>query len=280
MRKLTYSLWSFSPSLINFTPYVQSPSKYIEYFTDTSFLRSQFLPFIIFIALFFISLVVILINQIKPECLDIAVKRIRYRHLNDLFGIFMFPLLLFSFHFINITTGDLIISLFLILISIGYLLLITYKLITAKSLDEIPGLTGDLEDIDSTLGKLYTPFAFIRKIIFAFVICIQPESPISTITILLVFTFLIMICLFFYQPFEDIRTDYICIFMEIVLVIYIIFLMLFALNAVTGYDAYLLALVVIIMTLIGFLIGLSWLIYLTYVAIRKYHASFAEKKSA
>ena len=62
--------------------------------------------------------------------------------------------------------------------------------------------------------------------------------------------------------------------MEIVLVVYIIFLMLFGLNAVTGYDAHLLGIVTIVMTMIAFVIGLSWLVYLTYLAIRKYHASF------
>ena len=66
LRSLSYILWSFVPQLANFQPYTQSPSKFIEYFTDTSFLRSQGLPFIIFAVLFLLSLVLIRINRIKP----------------------------------------------------------------------------------------------------------------------------------------------------------------------------------------------------------------------
>lgn len=213
LKNLTYILWSFVPQLANFTPYAQSPSKFIEYFIDTSILRSQGLTFIIFSILFLICLVIILINKLKPQYCVSAVQRIRYRHLTDLFGIFMLPLLIFAFHFNDSNPIDIVVSIFVILVSIGYLVLISYKLITAKSYSEIPGLTGDLENIESTLGKLYTPFAFIRKIIFAFVLCIQPDKPISTLTILLVFTTLILVCLIFYQPFEHIITDYVCIFM-------------------------------------------------------------------
>lgn len=34
---------------------------------------------------------------------------------------------------------------------------------------------GDMEEMENTLGKLYTPFSFIRKIIFALVLCLQPD---------------------------------------------------------------------------------------------------------
>lgn len=60
---------------------------------------------------------------------------------------------------------------------------------------------------------MYTPFAFVRRIILTFGLGISPFSPISTLTLLLVFTILIMICIYFYQPFDNQYTDYVTIFM-------------------------------------------------------------------
>ena len=117
---------------------------------------------------------------------------------------------------------------------------------------------------------MYTPFAFIRKIIFALVLGIQPEKPISTLTLLLVFTVLILVCLFFYQPFENVITDYICIFMEIVLVIYVFMLILFGLNAVQNTAAHNTGIAAVICTLIGLIVGIGWLIFLTFKAIKKF----------
>lgn len=117
---------------------------------------------------------------------------------------------------------------------------------------------------------MYTPFSFIRKIIFGLVLCIQPYKPISTLTLLLIFTILIMVCLFFYQPFENQLTDYVCISLEIVLVIYVVIVMLFGLNAVTGPAAHYLGIVAAAVTGLGAAGGLGWLVYLTVGAVNKY----------
>ena len=79
-------------------------------------------------------LTVIIIHQFKPEMLEKAVKRIRYRHLTDLFSIFMLPLMMFSFHFSEPEPADIFASIFVILSSFIFLSVISYKLITAKNL--------------------------------------------------------------------------------------------------------------------------------------------------
>ena len=60
---------------------------------------------------------------------------------------------------------------------------------------------------------MYTPFAYARKIVFTIGLGLAPYQPISTITLLLVLTFLIMVCVYFYQPFDNNITDYVTIFM-------------------------------------------------------------------
>ena len=155
----------------------------------------------------------------------------------------MLPLLLFSFHFRNSNPADIFAALVVILSSFIFVVIISYKLITAKKLSEIPGLAGDLEETEGKLGQMYTPIVLLRKIIFALVVCIQPDKPISTLTLLLIFTVLILVCLFFYQPFENQITDYICIFMEITLILYVIMLIIFGLNAVQPSAAHTVAII-------------------------------------
>lgn len=117
---------------------------------------------------------------------------------------------------------------------------------------------------------MYTPFTFIRKIIFGLVLCIQADKPISTLTLLLIFTILIMVCLFFYQPFENQITDYICIVLEVCLVVYVIILMILGLNIVDGIAGHVLAICAAVVAVLGAGIGLVWLGYLTYGGILKY----------
>ena len=96
-------------------------------------MRTQGLTFILFTIILLAFLIIILINKIQPDKCVNAVKRIRYRHLTDLFGIFMMPLLIFSFRFNDSNPIDIALGIFIIIISIGYLILITYKLITAEN---------------------------------------------------------------------------------------------------------------------------------------------------
>ena len=69
-------------------------------------------------------------------------KRIRYRHLNDLFSIFMLPLMLFGFQFLNANVGDLIMGILLVGICCAFLIVISYKILNAKSPADLPGLLG------------------------------------------------------------------------------------------------------------------------------------------
>lgn len=123
---------------------------------------------------------------------------------------------------------------------------------------------------------MYTPFSFIRKIVFSLVLCIQPEKPISTLTLLLIFTILIMSCLFFYQPFENQITDYVCIAMEIALILYVVTIILFGLDAVSGTVGHNLGVFGVCVVMIGGFGGLIWLVYLTYKGILKYRKELLE----
>jgi hypothetical protein len=77
---------------------------------------------------------------------------------------------------------------------------------------------------------MYTPFGYVRRIVFTFVMGISSLTPISNLTLLLVFTILIMVSIYFYEPFDDIRTDYVTIFMESSLIIYILLLIILGLE--------------------------------------------------
>ena len=77
---------------------------------------------------------------------------------------------------------------------------------------------------------MYIPFAFLRRIIFTLGLGMAPFQPIATVTLLLVLTFLIMICVYFYQPFDNQYTDYVTIFMESSLTVYVICLIILALD--------------------------------------------------
>ena len=277
LKGLSTILLSFLPDISNTVPYAFSPSKFIHYYTDSSLLRTQGLSFILFVISLATILILILINHYKPHLLIRVVARLRYRHLLDLFTIFMLPLMLFSFHFSNTSPVDVVASILVVLSSLVFLIVISYKLITAKNMAEIPGLAGELEKTSNPLGQMYTPFGYLRKFIFAFMLCLQSEKPISTLTLLLIFTILILVCLYFYQPFANQVTDFICIFMEVVLVIYVLLLIIFALNAVKGSSAHSTGIAAIVSTLIGFVVGIAWLVYLTFKAMKNYCAKLQEE---
>ena len=55
----------------------------------------------------------------------------------------MLPLLLFSFHFDG-KVGDIVMSSIIIIITISFLLVICYKILTVKNGKELPGLLSEL----------------------------------------------------------------------------------------------------------------------------------------
>jgi hypothetical protein len=79
-----------------------------------------------------------------------------------------------------------------------------------------------------------------------------------------------MVCLFFYQPFDNQITDYICIFMEIILILYVIVVMLFGLNIVSGSGGHYMGIVAVVVAIIGASVGLGWLVFLSFGAIQKW----------
>ena len=136
LNSLTNILWSFSPKISNSLPFVFSPSKYYEYHEDSSLIRNQTITMVIFLVFMTTSMILLLVYQFKESCREgivgKLVNRIRYRHLNDCFSILMLPLLLFAFHFDG-DVGDIVLSSIIIIITVSFLVVICYKILTVKS---------------------------------------------------------------------------------------------------------------------------------------------------
>ena len=115
---------------------------------------------------------------------------------------------------------------------------------------------------------MYTPFSYVRKIIFTLGLGLAPKEPISTITLLLVFTFLIMVCIYFFKPFDNPYTDYVTIFMESALTIYVLLLIILALDVLSAENSNRIGMFIVFLLCLTLAICLGWLIYLTYDDIR------------
>ena len=115
---------------------------------------------------------------------------------------------------------------------------------------------------------MYIPFAYIRRFVLTFGLGVAPLYPISTLTLLMVLTFLIMICIYFYEPFDNIYTDYVTIFMECSLTLYIVCLVVMALQTISSSNNHNFAIFLVALISVTFVICLSWLIYLTVSDIR------------
>jgi hypothetical protein len=115
---------------------------------------------------------------------------------------------------------------------------------------------------------MYIPFAFIRRIIFTLGLGIAPYEPIATITLLLVLTFLIMVCIYFYQPFDNQITDYVTIFMESSLTLYVVCLIILGLNVLGTSNSHNIGTFCVAIISITLALCLGWLVYLTVTDIR------------
>lgn len=78
---------------------------------------------------------------------------------------------------------------------------------------DLLGLLSDYEAVSSKLGLMYAPFSYIRRLIIALVFSLFPDKPLAALTLVLIFTILILICLYFYQPFASQITDYVSMYM-------------------------------------------------------------------
>ncbi len=115
---------------------------------------------------------------------------------------------------------------------------------------------------------MYIPFAFVRRIIFTIGLGLAPYEPISTITLLLVLTFLIMVCIYFYQPFDNQYTDYVTIFMESSLTLFVVCLIVLGLNVLSPSSSHSMGVFTVILVTLTMAICLGWLAYLTINDVR------------
>jgi uncharacterized membrane protein (DUF106 family) len=115
---------------------------------------------------------------------------------------------------------------------------------------------------------MYIPFSFVRRMIFTIGLGIAPYEPISTITLLLVLTFLIMVCIYFYQPFDNQYTDYVTIFMESSLTLYVVCLIVLGLNVLDTSNSNNMAIFTVALVTITIGVCLTWLTYLTINDVR------------
>lgn len=97
-------------------------------------MRSQGILFIIYITLLITFITIIIINKCKPHLLKPAIARIKYRNITDLFSIVCLPLLMFSFRFNHTEIWDLITSIIVIFTIIGFVIFMSYFLMTVKNL--------------------------------------------------------------------------------------------------------------------------------------------------
>lgn len=135
-------MFTVLPQLANFQPYAFSPSKFIEYHKDSSLLRTQGILFLFFATALLSFALLIVINRLKPHLLRPAIRRIKYRNITDLFSICSLPFLLFSFRFANSSVPDVVASVLVLGLVVGFVVYMSYVLMTVRNLQEIAGLAG------------------------------------------------------------------------------------------------------------------------------------------
>ena len=137
------SLFIFTKNMLQMAPYTFSPPKFIYYNIDTLIFRNQlFLLLVFFITVIFFG-VIIAVHTYNPHKLRKLVKLIRYRILNDIFSICMTPLFLFACQISGAKPTQLAITAIILLIGLGYVVWISYKIIQIKKMSELSGLLGD-----------------------------------------------------------------------------------------------------------------------------------------
>ena len=104
----------------------------------------------------------------------------------------------------------------------------------------------------------------------ALLFAIFPYKPLAALTLLLIFTILILICLFFYQPFASQVTDYIAMGMEFTLIVFIILIVLIGLDIFPEGANRVTASLAIILVTIAMAVGLGWLGFLTFGGMKKF----------
>ena len=139
------SLFIFTKNMIQISPFNFSPPKFIYYSTDTVLFRNQLLLLLLFFIVFIFFVIVIAVHTYNPALLRKIVKVVRYRLLNDLFSICMTPLFLFACQISAAKPSEIVLIVLILMIGLGYVSWISYKIIQIKKMSELSGLLGDFE---------------------------------------------------------------------------------------------------------------------------------------
>lgn len=139
------SLFIFTKNMIQMSPFTFSPPKFIYYSTDTLLFRNQLLLLLLFFIIFIFFVTVIAIHTYDSKRLRKLVKVIRYRLLNDMFSICTTPLFLFACQISAAKPSEIVLIILILLIGLGYVAWISYKIIQVKKMSELSGLLGDFE---------------------------------------------------------------------------------------------------------------------------------------
>jgi hypothetical protein len=123
--------------MFDLTPYTFSAPKFIYYNIDTNLFRNSLIIFIIFIILLVFFVIIISVNSYNNKRFTKMVRIIRYRLLNDLFSICLTPLLLFSCQIIHQKTVNIFVTSLLAIISVGYVMWISYKIVQVRKLTDL-----------------------------------------------------------------------------------------------------------------------------------------------
>ncbi len=135
---------------------------------------------------------------------------------------------------------------------------------------------SDYEAVSSKLGLMYSPFSYIRRFIVALVFCVFPERPLAALTLLLIFTILILICLFFYQPFESQITDYVSMSLEFTLILFILLIVMIGLDVLEENGNKIVGIIGMVVVSLAMAVGLGWLIYLTIKGLKQFYENYGK----
>jgi hypothetical protein len=90
-------------------------------------------------------MIAITVHAYNPARLRKIAKVIRYRILNDLYSICMTPLFLFACQISVAKPSEVVLKILILMIGLGYVTWISYKIIQIKKLSELSGLLGNFE---------------------------------------------------------------------------------------------------------------------------------------
>lgn len=136
----------------------------------------------------------------------------------------------------------------------------------------------------STLGLMYTPILYLRKILLICLVGLYSTFPISSLFMLMVLSALLLVILFFYKPFKNPITDHITVALEVCLIVTIFLLVIIKMNEDILSDSarFGIGLTVTVLDVLILMVAVGWWGYLTitdYVMRSKFIFGAVEKES-